>query len=132
MTDRERLVELIRNETCLNNGCNFICEECDFFMLNDKDVDRLADYILADGWMRPPCKVGTHIWVIPTTENGFTEITEMAVRGFSIGEPYNVANCFRLRGTSALFQPSFEKFGKTVFLTREDAEKALNGGGEGC
>ena len=53
------------------------------------------------------------------------EITEMKVKGFAIGEPCNVANCFRVRGTSALFQPSFEEIGKTVFLTSEEAEQTL-------
>lgn len=53
------------------------------------------------------------------------EITEMKVLGFSIGEPCNNANCFRIIGTSALFQPSFDDFGKTVFLTPEEAEIAL-------
>jgi hypothetical protein len=42
------------------------------------DVEYVADCILADGWIRSPCKV-------------------------------------------------MEDFGKTVFLSREDAEKALNG-----
>ena len=73
-----------------------------------------------------PCKVNAHIFVIPTKENRLEKITEMKVKGFAIGKPCNVANCFRVRGTSALFQPSFEEFGKTVFLTCEEAERALS------
>ena len=72
-----------------------------------------------------PCELGTKIYVIPTKENGLDEITEMQVLGFSISGPKNVANCFRTRGTSALYQPSFEMFGVSVFFDKENAEKVL-------
>lgn len=120
MTDRERLVELLRKDNCC---IDYDCNKC---LSNTHCYPKtVADLILADGWIRPPCKVGTHIWVIPTKENGLPEITEMAVRGFSIGEPCDVANCFRIRGTCALYQPSFDMFGQSVLFTREEAEMAL-------
>lgn len=84
-----------------------------------------ADHLIAKGVILPPCKLHDKVFVIPTKENGLDVITEMKVLGFSISDPENVANCFRIRRTSALFQPSFDQFGKTVFLTREEAEKAL-------
>ena len=46
---RDRLVELIKNYPCMSTA-----EEC--FM--ESIAEDLADHILADGWMRPPCKVG--------------------------------------------------------------------------
>ena len=64
MTDRERLVELI---------------ELSVPPSSSHWAEVIADELLADGWIRPPCKVGTHIWVIPTKENGLPEITVMAV-----------------------------------------------------
>lgn len=90
-------------------------EKCKLF----KDKSKLIDL---------PCKLNEHVFIIPTNENHFEEITEMKVIGFAIGEPCNVANCFRIKGTSALFQPSFDEFGKTVFLTRKEAERALEEG----
>lgn len=91
--------------------------------MTENEMDRkIPQYI------RTPCKLNEHVFIIPTNENHFEEITEMKVIGFAIGEPCNVANCFRIKGTSALFQPSFDEFGKTVFLTREAAERALEEG----
>ena len=87
--------------------------------------DKCVNFFDKANFIRPPCKINAHIFVIPTKENRLEEITEMKVKGFAIGEPCNVANCFRVRGTSALFQPSFEEFGKTAFLTCEEAERAL-------
>lgn len=113
---RDRLIELL--EATLEDW------ECD---VSDKTILEIAEHLLANGVIVPPCEVGEHIYVIPSKENALKEITEMVARGFAIGEPFNVANCFRVRGTSALFQPSFEQFGKTVFLTKEEAEKALKG-----
>jgi hypothetical protein len=112
---RERLIKLL--------------EEADEYPAY-QSYEGFADYLLNNGVVVLPCPIDTHIYVVPTQENGLTEITEMVVRGFAIGRPRNVANCFRTRGTSALFQPSFEQFGKTVFLTREEAEKALKGGAD--
>ena len=123
MSERERLIELLKqnchckDEDCSNCNSNGICF-----------THRESDYLLKNGVIVPPCRLHTHIFVIPTVENSLTEITEMVVLGFSISEPYNTANCFRVRGTSALFSPAFEQFGESVFLTKEQAEKALKGG----
>lgn len=59
----------------------------------------------------------------PTKENGLLEIAEMRCISFSLGEPNNTANLSNDK--NKLYQPSFDEFGKTVFLTREEAEKAF-------
>lgn len=43
--------------------------------------------------------------------------------GFSLGEPNDTVNL--VNDKNKLYQPSFDKFGKTVFLTKEEAEKTL-------
>ncbi len=87
------------------------------------DYQRFADYLLANGIVALPCGIDDPVFVIPTKENGRKEITPMACLGFVIGEPCNVANCFDEK--NKLYQPSFDAFGKTVFLTHEEAEAAL-------
>jgi hypothetical protein len=93
---RDRLIRLI-------NHCTS-CEEC-----RDEDI---ADHLLADGVIVPPCKVGDTVYWY----NMGGEIAEAKVKmlGFAVrhskGFEYDVP---------------FDAFGKTVFLTREDAEKAL-------
>lgn len=77
-------------------------------------------------WVKLPCKVDDTVFVIPTKENGRKEITKMEVSGFALGKPYNNVNMFDDK--NKLYQPSFELFGKTVFFTREEAEKALKEG----
>ena len=110
------------------------CENCLHYerckklgIFNIETLSVCEDFTARSEWVHLPCKLGNHVFIIPTKENSLEEITEMKVLGFSIGEPCNNANCFRIRGTSALFQPSFDDFGKTVFLTHEEAEKALEG-----
>ena len=61
MTDRERLVEVIYDGD----------KEAGFYLDNKGTIDdiqtmneivgKIADKILADGWMRPPCKVGDYV-----------------------------------------------------------------------
>ena len=120
MSERERLVELILNAPKLVIPFGNRAQGKTY-----QTVVNIADHLLANGVIVPPCKVGDTVYVLPTGDNGLEEITEMRALGFAIGTPYNVANCFRVRGTSALYQPSFEQFGKSVFLTREEAESAL-------
>lgn len=113
---RDRLIELIKKVPYgVSVGATFEQHFC----------EKVADHLIENDVIFPPCKLRDKVFVIPTKENGLDVITEMKVLGFSISEPNNVANCFRIRGTSALFQPSFEQFGKTVFFTHEEAEKAL-------
>lgn len=64
MTDRDRLIELIvqANELCSNKDC----AECEY-LNNDRilcDTYNIADYLLANGVIVPPCKVGQKVWLI--------------------------------------------------------------------
>lgn len=133
--ERKRLIELIGEAHKKSAGAIHehimatLKRKGSFNSKTDRDIRTIyeieADHLLENTIIAPPCKLHTHIWVIPTEENSLEEITEMVVRGFSIGEPCNVANCFRIRGTSALYQPSFDMFGKTVFLSEAEAKYAL-------
>ena len=59
MTERERLIELLKN----NYSCRI--EDCKKCGLCDKCfIYREADYLLANGVIVPPCKVGDDVWVI--------------------------------------------------------------------
>ena len=125
---RDRLIELSGNiiSSCKAN----LCSDCEH---NNIDYpccmsEHFADHILADGWMRPPCKVGQIVYLI---KDGFIERCE--VEGIHYTRRSNYA---RIRpfhqdywgNWSVYYKPSIRSFGKTVFLTREEAEKALKGG----
>lgn len=74
----------------------------------------LADHILADGWRRPPCKVGDTVYEWDyDLETDTDYVIESHVCGFAIMTEMGIY--------------PFRNFGKTLFLSREDAEKALKG-----
>ena len=113
MTDRERLIELLVNS---NTHDSYECKLC-----TKKDVsctrcsgEKLADYLLANGVIVPPCKVGDEIYYLFPQQG----IQRAFVRRIQIGK-YGVAICTKYGATL------ISEIGKTVFLTREEAEKAL-------
>ena len=65
-----------------------------------------------------PCKVGDTVWRI--VRDGEPHITRDEVRDMYFAD--DMTPCIELVGGRVTFT---EKFGKTVFLTREEAEKAL-------
>ena len=61
MTERERLIELIGSKVCEDYSPN--CDEwqphsCEKCYANDCRIGELADYLLANGVIVTPCKVG--------------------------------------------------------------------------
>lgn len=83
--------------------------------------DFLADYLLADGWMRPPCKVGDVVYVVDKRSKLWWKGTIISV--------CNTQNCIEC---CVLFDDGeFATYSQDcIFANREDAEKALRGGDE--
>ena len=104
---RDRLIELIESARYWGSNTS----------------EEIADRLLANGVIVPPICVGGIAYVVPTAQNRLEEITEMRCIGYIIGESGMNANL--LDGKNKLFQPSFDSFEKTVFLTLEEAEKVL-------
>lgn len=113
MTERERLIELLSNiDYACDNGGN----------LQDK-IEFIADYLLSNGVIVPPCKVGDVVYILagPNGHKYEKDICE----GFYIGDDGVVQVRVRnMKGNHG----TYGVFGKTVFLTREEAEKALEEG----
>ena len=100
---KDKLIELITE-----SGACFDCFPVAGY--DEKQKQTIADHLLANGVIVPPCKVGDVVY--KTSVLG--EITELKIKGFDCGiatEPYNII--------------PIENFGKTVFLTKEEAEQAL-------
>lgn len=112
MTDKEKLTALLMAGAvdCLGKGGALNCS-------------KLADYLLEHGVIVLPCKLLSKCVVLPTTDNNLPDITEMKCLGFSLSADSYNANLVTEK--NKLYQPCFGAFGKTVFLTREEAEKAL-------
>ena len=86
-------------------------------------VDRLRELAEADKDGRCvvlPCKVGDTVWRI--VRDGNPHITRDEVRDMYFADDMTL--CVELVGGRVTFT---EKFGKTVFLTHEEAERAMEG-----
>lgn len=81
--------------------------------------DDLADYLLANGVIVPPCKVGDKVyWLLKDREDYFVSedtITEIGTKGFFVSAFLNNTEDI------SNFEP-WESLGKTVFLTHEEAQ----------
>ena len=111
MTDRDRLIELLQEYTDNNNG-------------GGSNYGR-ADYLLANGIIVPPCKVGEKVYMI--TPNG--NIRNLNILSIDIELEKEVKmTClavYEFEGKPCYIQIHSFKFGKKVFLTKEEAEEKL-------
>lgn len=115
---RDRLIELLRNAPHPDISGD----------------EAIADYLLANGIIVPPCKVGDTVY---RTIGHYDYIRECEVVGFHLGEfsdlrghkrkPYLICRSDSSRYLSHL---DIDKIGKTVFFTLDEAEAALKGGGK--
>lgn len=82
------------------------------------------DKLLDNGVIAPPCKVGDKVYVTdyPITGNKIFECTIDEISHYSYGTYYSLNWGRSIRRIRAFRSDSF---GKIVFLTREEAEKAL-------
>ena len=121
MTDRERLIDLIKKAEKQ--------ELLDFFTADlDEAIDMsggtqfngtveyLSDYLLANGVIVPPCKLGDTVWFIRNNEIIETCVEKIILKH---GGLYIKLCC------NSMYETTCNSIGKTVFLTREEAEKAL-------
>lgn len=91
--------------------------------------EEIADHLLAEGVIVPPCKAGQTVYKV-VSDKRVKRPYEYKVIGlwYSAAERYNdVHLAMYIDGVfaSSIIVP-FDEFGKTVFLTREQAEKALS------
>ena len=106
MTERERLIELLQNVPADSEG--------------NRGVGRIADYLLENGVIAPPVQVGATVYC---TDSYRHLIKPLEIFGFDCTKRICKYYCSGGDYTPAWFKPA--EMGKTVFLTREEAEKAL-------
>ena len=117
---KDRLKELLKNAPMGLLVDGYTLEH----IVPTKSIEKIADHLLAEGVIVPPCKVGQTVYVIQ-----LCEIYECRVNEICMGAGNNnvvvldrFINGFLIRRYVAEY---FNAFGKTVFLTREEAEQAL-------
>ena len=123
MTERERLTELIMNTPKIPVIINGRAQGRTY-----QTARNIADHLLANGVIVPPCKVGDTVYYLNTQyhmalyRNKVYEAKVARIVVTSLG----VALVIHIRDDSGCCEvPDIRDFGKTVFLTLEEAEKAL-------
>ena len=115
MTERERLIELLmQGDIAAAKQGVFNCCMC------RREAETIADYLLENGVIVPPVQVGATVYytdsyrhLIKPLEIFGSDCTKRICKYYCRGGDY----------TPAWFNPA--EIGKTVFLTRKEAEKAL-------
>ena len=87
-------------------------------------AEAVADYLLDNGVIVPPCKVGDTVY---STLDDLVRLHKCKVCGIYKGrrERENYVELESVSDRGRLYGATFGSFGKTVFLTREEAEAAL-------
>ena len=117
MTERERLIELfMRGDIAAAKQGVFNCCMC------RREAETIADYLLENGVIVPPVQVGATVYC---TDSYRHLIKPLEIIGFEVDYTKRICKYYCSGGdyTPAWFKPA--EIGKTVFLTREEAEKAL-------
>lgn len=133
---RDRLIRLLCSVKCegadrREGGCpRRVGDEC--ANINKLDmcmIGTIADHLLANGVIVPPCKVGDTVYwlnfyndlMLYRDKYYEAEVTRIVVT------KYGVSTIIRIRGEHTTYEIPDAEFGKTVFLTREEAELSLKG-----
>ena len=122
MTERERLIKLLNNSLTGSVGLSSLLSES------------IADYLLANGVIVPPCTVGDKVYHLKNIYKGRkrinTVIEPVTVDSFVIGDSGGLQinrlqiNTYDNSRNEWTYYNS-TNFGRIVFLTREEAEQAL-------
>ena len=114
MTELERLTALILECAAIH--------ECGFDPDKRVPADKLADFLLANGVLLPPCKVGDEVWHVLNLKSSDAERWFMVKGGVQR----------LLYGANGISVETWDwgtytenEIGKTVFLTREEAEEEI-------
>lgn len=106
---RNKLIEIMQN---------WGTENTDSF-----PVESVADYLLANGVIVPPCKTGCEVWFCDQNN-----IYDGELVSFSLDAAHLWFNCRYKCGLN--YWHIIEDFGTKVFLTKEQAERKLREVGE--
>jgi hypothetical protein len=108
---RDRLIELLK------------MVEYQYTETHSIMTQNVADFLLQRGVIVPPCKVGDTVYCII---KGFSGVMRGRVCSFILTDKKTTIHC----AIDGYFGQDFPycEFGKTVFLTKEEAEQALKGG----
>ena len=96
------------------------------------DVEKLADYLLANGVIVPPCKVGETVYYVSKNPMSLSVATNTIYEAHVsriVTSAYGTTLVIQIHNSYGCTEiPDVNEWGETVFPTREEAEQALKGG----
>jgi hypothetical protein len=107
---RDRLVKLLGNRCCSKQ---IPCEICEYQNFGDCHKYALAEHLIANGVIVPPCKVGQTVYSFAYPRTDIIVIDEETVE-----------DCHFIVETDECYYDERD-IGRTVFLTKEQAEQKL-------
>lgn len=116
MTERERLIDLINDVKDIYPTIPIING------IRQDSSEVIADHLLSNGVIVPPCKVGDIVWFVRNIGDKSREkITETSIEKVVLKKTglYIKLDC------NSMYETSCNSIGKTVFLTKSQAEEAL-------
>lgn len=114
---RDRLIELLKQAE-KQQSLNAVCGDIDSLIDSPKGAEFIADYLLANGGIVLPCKVGDRVWAI------------RKYKGVSHPQESVVSDMYFTRNMELMIVVKYVArgiWGKTVFRTKQEAERALKG-----
>lgn len=120
---RDRLIELLKGAETK------VAEKLSHLLALEEWISIYADHLLANGVVVPPCKVGDKLYK-PWTAGGRNVVAEFVVVAIisAIKDEYFIK--YKKIGGTISYQVNISNVGKTVFLSRKEAEKKLKEGAE--
>ena len=117
VTEREKLIELLKSDSCESP---MLCDpNCKYANLERCYEERTADYLLANGVVVLPVDIiGNTLWYV----NCDDDIVCDKIDGITISDRHDVYIFLQNSGDEPY---ELSDIGKFLFLTREEAEKAL-------
>ena len=112
MGDRDKLIELFKGAE------SKVIEELNKHLELDEEewMGIYADHLIANGVIVPPCKIGQIVWLV---RDGIIEETTVEKIVLKDKGLYLKLLC------NSFYETTCRSIGKTVFFTREEAEKVL-------
>ena len=119
--DRERLIEILKLGSCPSP---YLCDEnCKYANLERCYEERTADLLLEHGVVLMPCKVGDRLYEVTGRKTvSVYKVRAIRVELFGSFIEWDIVEGFVWQSLSGI---NADEIGKTVFLTREEAEQAL-------
>ena len=120
MSARERLIELLKQKSCMFVACDEECDGCGNAEMYESEIESIADHLIANGVIVPPCKVGDTVWFI----YNYTQPKKFQISILTMSENHY---SFVIETKDRVYKHYCckDSIGKSVFFTREEAEKAL-------